>query len=111
MDYSESCKKKCRNIWKFQILCLFLQRNTNSKLFMKHTGSGTLCNYASLTPCIYYTFNYLIGTFYFDPFLRLHSRQSIWQFSTTVRPPSRHGVMWSPSINSKSNSLPQIGQI
>jgi hypothetical protein len=47
---------------------------------------------------------------YFAPFLRLHSRQSIWQFSTMVRPPSRHGMIWSPSMNSMSNSLPHIGQ-
>ena len=48
---------------------------------------------------------------YRAPLRRLHSLQSIWQFSVTVLPPSRHGVMWSPSINSKSNSLPQIGQM
>ena len=42
---------------------------------------------------------------------RLHSRHSIWQFSITVLPPSHHGVMWSPSINSKSNSLPQMAHL
>lgn len=31
--------------------------------------------------------------FYFAPLRLLHSRHNIWQFSTTVRPPSRHGVM------------------
>ena len=36
---------------------------------------------------------------YLLPFLRLHSLQSIWQFLTSVLPPSRQGVIWSPSMN------------
>ena len=38
---------------------------------------------------------------------RLQSRQSIWQFSLTVRPPRLHGTMWSASMNVSSISLPQ----
>ena len=48
--------------------------------------------------------------FYFAPLRLLQSRQSIWQFSATVRPPSRHGVMWSASISSNSKCRPQMGQ-
>ena len=47
---------------------------------------------------------------YLAPFRLLHSRQSIWQLSSVVRPPSRHGVMWSPSMRVKSNSFWQSGQ-
>lgn len=48
--------------------------------------------------------------FHFAPFLLLHSLQSIWQLASTVLPPSRHGVMWSPSICSNGNSFLQSGQ-
>lgn len=49
--------------------------------------------------------------FYLLPFLRLHSLQSIWQFLTSVLPPSRQGVIWSPSMNWQSNSLPQMAHL
>ena len=42
---------------------------------------------------------------------RLQSRQSIWQFSGVVLPPSCHGVMWSASICSSSKCLPHSGQM
>lgn len=48
---------------------------------------------------------------YFALFRLLQSRQSIWQFSATVRPPSTHGVIWSASICSISKCLPHSGQI
>jgi len=48
---------------------------------------------------------------HFPPLRLLHSRQSIWQLSATVFPPSRHGVMWSASISSILNDLPQFGQM
>ena len=42
-------------------------------------------------------------------FFKLQSRQSIWQFSGTVRPPLLHGVMWSACISSNSKCFPQYG--
>ncbi len=36
--------------------------------------------------------SFLFEVVHFAPLRRLQSRQSIWQFSGTVRPPSRHGV-------------------
>ena len=50
-------------------------------------------------------------TIHLPPLRRLHSRQSIWQLSSVVRPPSHHGVMWSPSMNSMSNSSPQTAHL
>ena len=47
----------------------------------------------------------------FLPFLLLHSLHSIWQLASTVLPPSRQGVMWSPSICSKGNSFWQWGHM
>lgn len=48
---------------------------------------------------------------YFADFLRLQSRQSIWQLEAMVRPPSTHGVIWSASICSISKCLPQSGHM
>lgn len=45
------------------------------------------------------------------PFRRLQSRQSIWQLSVTVRPPSCHGVIWSPSMPDRSKCRPHEGQM
>lgn len=45
---------------------------------------------------------------HFPPFSRLHFRHNIWQLSATVRPPSRHDVMWSASISLSSKCLPQM---
>lgn len=45
------------------------------------------------------------------PFRRLQSRQSIWQLSATVRPPSCHGVIWSPSMPDRSKCRPHEGQM
>lgn len=42
-------------------------------------------------------------------FLRLQSRQSIWQFSGTARPPFDHGTMWSACISSNEKCCPQYG--
>ena len=37
---------------------------------------------------------------YRPPLVLLQFRQSIWQFSMVVLPPSHQGMIWSPSINS-----------
>ena len=47
---------------------------------------------------------------YLLDFRLLQKRQSIWQFSVVVFPPSHHGVMWSASIFSNSNHSPHLGQ-
>ena len=41
---------------------------------------------------------------------RLQSLQSIWQLEGMVRPPSRHGVMWSASISDNSKCALHRGQ-
>ncbi len=55
----------------------------------------------------------LFGTAHnhFPPLIRLQFRQSIWQFSGTVVPPSFQGLMWSASISSSSKCLPQCTQM
>jgi len=45
------------------------------------------------------------------PLRRLHSLHSIWQFSGSVLPPSRQGMMWSPSISSMPNSFLHSGHL
>ena len=44
---------------------------------------------------------------HFAPLRRLRGAQSIRQFSSSVRPPSAQGSMWSPCISSMPNCSPQ----
>ena len=44
-------------------------------------------------------------------FLLLQSRQSIWQLSSVVLPPSDHGLMWSASILLMANGFLQIEHV
>lgn len=60
--------------------------------------------------CIFFAFLFLFQH-YLLLFRLLQSRQSIWQLEAIVRPPSTQGVIWSASMASISNGLPQIAHL
>ena len=52
-----------------------------------------------------------VACLYLADFSRLHFLQSIWQFASTVLPPSVQGMMWSASMPAISNSSLQMAQM
>lgn len=89
---------------KYKILNFFLPKNAKfSKCWAKPPQAGKDCSSPARIS--------VLANYHFPLFRRLHSRQSIWQFSAMVLPPSRQGVMWSASICSISKCSPQMAQI